>query len=408
MTDHHVAQAVPRRRPDADEATSLLSRFASPLYVYDLQVVDAAYRRFTAAFPYKPTHCHYAIVCNKNPLIVRRLHELGAGVHANTPGDAFCALAAGVPPEAVVYSGTNLTAEDLSFLIEAGVGLNLDSLDQLRYLVSRRVGGQVGLRLLIDDVERGNRIGVAPEELPTAVSIAEAGGVRLVGLHLYAGTNSRRVQRFVDCLDRVATASDLLPDIEYVDLGGGFGISYLATQQPLDLERLGAEVAERMAALSARHGRPLRLLLEPGRILVGEAGTLLVTVVSVKQRGGRRFVGVDSTVGNLVVPSVYHPFHRVEKLGPPEACLATPTDLCGNTTHSRDFLGRDLNLPPLEPGDVLAIRDVGAYGYAMSSHFLNRPRPAEVVLDGDQVHLSTRRETLADLLGNVIEAGSKP
>lgn len=239
MTNDQVAQAVPRRRPDADEATSLLSRFASPLYVYDLQVLEAAYRRFTAAFPYKPTHCHYAIVCNKNPLIVRRLHELGAGVHANTPGDAFCAIAAGVPPEAVVYSGTNLTAEDLSFLIEAGVGLNLDSLDQLRDLVSRRVGGHVGLRLLIDDAERGNRIGVAPEELPTAVSIARAGGVRLVGLHLYAGTNSRRVQRFVDCLDRVARASDLLPDIEYVDLGGGFGISYLATQQPLDRQRLG-------------------------------------------------------------------------------------------------------------------------------------------------------------------------
>jgi diaminopimelate decarboxylase len=109
-------------------------------------------------------------------------------------------------------------------------------------------------------------------------------------------------------------------------------------------------------------------------------------------------VGVDSTVGNIVVPSVYHPYHRIEAVGPRGEALEVPTDVCGNTTHSRDFLGRDLRLPPLEPGDLLAMHDVGAYGYAMSSHFLNRPRPAEVVLDGDEVVLTTRREGFQDLL----------
>jgi diaminopimelate decarboxylase len=109
-------------------------------------------------------------------------------------------------------------------------------------------------------------------------------------------------------------------------------------------------------------------------------------------------VGVDSTVGNLVVPSVYHMRHRVEALSPRGPELDVPTDLCGNTTHSRDFLGRNLRLPELQPGDVLRICDVGAYGYAMSSHFLNRPRPAEVFIDGSTVQLTTRRETFADLL----------
>ena len=132
--------------------------------------------------------------------------------------------------------------------------------------------------------------------------------------------------------------------------------------------------------------------------MVAEAGMLLITVVSAKVHGERRYVGVDSTVGNIVVESVYHPYHRLQAVEPRGPLLDIPTDVCGNTTHSRDFLGRGCRLPELRPGDLLVLRDVGAYGYAMSSHFLNRPRPAEVVLDGSDEHLTTRRETFDDLL----------
>jgi diaminopimelate decarboxylase len=153
-----------------------------------------------------------------------------------------------------------------------------------------------------------------------------------------------------------------------------------------------------MRALSRQMGRRIRLVVEPGRALVASSGTLLVTVVSVKERGGRRYVGVDSTVGNIVVPSIYHGYHRVESLTAADDTLEIPTDVCGNTTHSRDYLARDVRLPALAKGDVLALRDVGAYAYAMSSHFLNRPRPAEVILDGARAEMTTRRETFADLV----------
>jgi diaminopimelate decarboxylase len=153
-----------------------------------------------------------------------------------------------------------------------------------------------------------------------------------------------------------------------------------------------------MRALSARRGRPIRLLVEPGRTLVATCGSLLATVVSVKERPARRLIGVDSTVGNIVVPSVYHGFHRVVALGSRAPDLEVPTDVCGNTTHSGDFLARDVRLPQVAPGDLLALRDVGAYAYAMSSHFLNRPRPAEVVLAGAGRVLTTRRETFEDLV----------
>lgn len=382
----------------ADQALELLLRFGSPLYVYDLGEIGRRYLRFVEAFPYRPLECHFAVVCNKNPLIVQRLHELGAGVHANTPGDAFAALAAGVPAEDVVYSGTNLTGADLDYLLARGVALNVDSLDQLQDVVRRGGCRSVGLRFLVDDPAKRNRIGVSPRELREALWIAEAGGVRITGLHMYAGTNNRRPSRFLDCVDRLLAAAETLPDLEYVNLGGGYGIGYREGEPDLDVDAIGRDVALRLKPLSRRLGRAIRLVLEPGRVLVGPAGSLVMTVVSVKHRGGRRFIGVDTTVGNIVVPSVYHGHHRIEALSARGGSLELATDVCGNTTHSNDFIARDVRLPRVEPGDVLALRDVGAYAYAMSSHFLNRPRPAEVVLDGGEVTLTTRRETFEDLV----------
>ena len=390
------------REPTAERAALLMEKYGSPLYVYDAERVRAAYRDFTAAFPYSPAEFHYAIVCNKNRHLVRLLHALGAGVHANTPGDAFAALRAGVPPNRILYSGTNLDAADLEFLLGHGIRLNLDSIDQLRDFAARSPGGAVGLRILVDEPTRPNRIGVSPDELPLALEIARAARVRLIGLHIYAGTNNRSLKRFLECFDRMLAASELLPDLEELDAGGGFGVPYREGQEPLDLPTLGREVAQRMEALSARRGRRIRLVIEPGRVLVAEAGSLLARVISVKERGGRRYVGVDTTVGNVVVESVYYPHHRVEAVAPRGPELEIPTDVCGNTTHSRDFLARNCQLPALVPGDVLALRDVGAYGYAMSSHFLNRPRPAEVVIDQGEAVLTTRRESFADLLATQV------
>lgn len=388
---------------------AVLARFGSPLYVYDADSVRAAYARFVAAFTYRPLEIHYAIVCNKNRYLVRLLASLGAGIHANTPGDAFAALAAGVPPERIVYSGTNLGEADLRFLLERGIRMNLDSLDQLRDRARLGRPGDrpdVGLRFLIDDDDRPNRIGIAPGELGDALAIAARAGLSITGLHMYAGTNTRRAGRFVQCLDRLLEAAAALPDLAWIDIGGGFGLAYTEGEPELPLEELGRQVSERVRRLAEARGQKLALVIEPGRYLVGAAGSLLVTVVSVKTRGGRRYIGVDSTVGNLVVPSVYHARHKIEVLGPKAATppLDVPTDVCGNTTHSRDYLGRGLRLPALEPGDVLRLCDVGAYGYAMSSHFLNRPRPAEVVLDGGAAHLTTRRETFEDLVATQVDA----
>jgi diaminopimelate decarboxylase len=384
-------------RPVGAEAIALARRFGTPLYVYDAAEVERRYGRFVAAFPYQPVECHYAIVCNKNPFLVRFLHQLGAGVHANTPGDAYAALRVGIAASRIVYSGTNLNGADFEYLLRNRIPLNIDSLSQLHDLAARAPGTSVGLRLLIDSPTTRNRIGIAPSELGDALAVASSAAVRIVGLHMYTGTNTRRPSRFFESLDVLIGASDQLPDLGYIDIGGGYGIGYRDGEADLDLPTVGRAIAERMRELSARRGKPVRLLIEPGRAIVGSSGTLLTAVVSIKSRDGRRFVGVDTTVGNIAAPSVYHGYHRIEAVEPRGPMLELMTDVCGNTTHSADYLGRDLRLPRLENGDILALRDVGAYAYAMSSHFLNRPRPPEVVLHGDEAVLTTRRETFDDL-----------
>jgi diaminopimelate decarboxylase len=382
----------------------LVARHGSPLYVYRAEEIRRAYRALHAGFAYRPLELHYAIVCNKNPYLVRLLRDLGACVHANTPGDAFCALRAGVAAERIVYSGTNLDRADLEFLLQQRIHMNLDSLDQLRALIALEPerGTRFGLRVLVDDEPSRNRIGVTADELTEAQRLASAHGLRFTTLHMYVGTNTRRELRFLGCLERLLQAARDLPEVSCIDIGGGFGLRYDTGEAGLDFAQLGAAISARMHASARELGRPLSLVLEPGRVLVGSSGTLLVSVVSVKERGGRRFIGVDSTVGNLVVPSVYHMRHRVQAVRPRGEALPMPTDVCGNTTHSRDFLGRDLQLPELRPGDLLRICDVGAYGYAMSSHFLNRLRPAEVLIDAGEAVLTTRRETFADLIATQV------
>ncbi len=390
---------VPSTLACAAEMPRLAAQYGTPLYVYDAARVREAWNRFRDAFAYSDLQIHYAIVCNKNPYLVKLLHEMGAGIHANTPGDAFAALAAGVAKEKILYSGTNLDAADMEYLLGQGVPMVLDSLDQLR-LRARYGHGAVGLRLWLP--EGASRIGIDPTEIPEALEIARRAGLTIDGLHMYTATNNRKIARFLTGFERMAQASLDLPDLRYLDLGGGYGVDYKGQGQDLDLATLGQKLSDSMAGLSRRRGRSITLILEPGRILVAQAGSLLVKVVSVKEREGRRFVGVDSTVGNIVVESVYHPYHAVEALEPRGAELAIPTDVCGNTTHSRDFLARHCRLPEVQVGDLLVLRDVGAYGYAMSSHFLNRPRPAEIVLDSGRTILTTRRETLSDLLANQV------
>jgi diaminopimelate decarboxylase len=383
------------------DPAALAARYGTPLFVYDAEVVRATYRSVRAAFRYEPTRVHYAAVCNPNIHLLRVLREEGAGLHANTPGDVYCGLRAGFSAAEIVFSGSNLGDEDLDYLIGANVRVNIDSLDDLERAIERGPGRSFGLRVHVDGALPESRMGLREGEVGLALAAARAVGCRLTALHVYCGTHGRELDRYGAALARLVKLAGELPDLDCVNLGGGFGYDY-HDQQPFPFAELAAAAEASLAALSGRFDRPITLRVEPGRALVAGAGVLLTRVRSVKPGRGRRYVGVDTTTANFTSPAVHGAHRRVVSVAPrPPA--ETVSDVCGNTTYSRDFVAKDAPLPAVRVGDLLAILDTGAYGYCMGGHFLNRPRPAEVLIDHGQARLVTRRESFADLVALQVE-----
>ncbi|NET01682.1 MAG: decarboxylase [Sphaerospermopsis sp. SIO1G1] len=385
-------------------AEELLHIYGSPLYVYDGDILNQTIDHITQAFSYSQTRFHFASVTNGNIALLKIFKNAGWGLHANTPGDIYLGLNAGFAPGDIVYSGSNLHREEMEQVLSWGVNtLNLDSLSQLRLLgevfhaesQSRREEDlQVGLRL---NVSEESRIGVCLGEFEKAVSIAESAGLKISGLHFYRGTGTNATSAFTDAIDWVLEIGESLPDWEYLDFGGGFGYPYHHQGAAFDWHIFGNELSRRIANL----GKKINLVIEPGRSAVAGCAFLLVKVVSVKWQGDKQVLGVDSTIANISVPAVHGGYREIIswKNQSPEKYL---TDVCGNTTYSRDYLGKNCQLPALEIGDMIAILDVGAYGYAMSSHFLHRPKPAEVLLENGSHQLIRKREDYSVLLNNQI------
>jgi diaminopimelate decarboxylase len=399
-------------------AQELLSTYGSPLYVYQSDRLHQTISQITRAIPYPHTQFQFASVTNGNLALLRIFHEAGWGLHANTPGDAYLGLHAGFHPDQIVYSGSNLNRTDMEQLLNWGIStFNLDSLSQLQlfgevYGEMRGKGKEgeireskaplcVGLRLNDPTLTGDSRIGVRREEFPEAIAIAHQTGLRLTGLHFYRGTGTNATKAFIQVIERVLAIAQTLPDWEYLDFGGGFGYPYHWDGVAFNWEEFGAELSHCLNQLK----RPIRLVIEPGRAAIAGCAVLLTQVVSVKWQNKKQIVGTDTTVANLSVPSVHGGYREIVTWPEVEASnpdSLVPTDVCGNTTYSRDYLGKNCQLPALQMGDILAILDVGAYGYAMASHFLHRPRPAEVLLENRSHRLIRNREDYSVLLNNQV------
>ncbi|MDY7016013.1 MAG: decarboxylase [Cyanobacteriota bacterium] len=386
-------------------AEELLASWGSPLYVYQRDRLEQTISRITHSIPYPQTQFHFASVTNGNIALLQIFQRKGWGLHANTPGDIYLGLKAGFSPEKIVYSGSNLNSAEMEQVLRWGVTtLNLDSLSQLalccqlyRQMQPELSPLRLGLRLNLPELTGDSRIGVQPQEFPEAVQITEAAGLKLSGLHFYRGTGTNATVAFTDAIATVLAILQTLPDWDYLDFGGGFGHPYRHDGAAFNWEAFGEELTHQLQQL----GRKIDLLIEPGRAAIAGCATLLTQVVSVKWQGEKQLVGVDTTVANLSVPSVHGGYREIATWKERESEHYS-TDVCGNTTYSRDYLGRNCQLPRLEIGDRLVILDVGAYGYAMSSHFLHRPRPAEVLLEGDRSRLIRQREDYSVLLNSQI------
>jgi diaminopimelate decarboxylase len=405
--------------------TSLADKYATPLYVYDAEAVRAAFCQIEAAVPYQPRRVHYACVANSNVAILRLIRSLGGGIHANTWGDAVMALSAGFAPADIVYSGSNLGPEDIRNLLVHGVAVNLSSLSQLRSYAlrllqfEREAAGaasrslhRVGLRIHLEEHRPYSRMGVMVGEVDEAKALAAEHGLKIAGVHYYRGTGTSSTEHFLKPFPTfMAVARRFADTLDYVDVGGGFGFQYVpSAPRRFEWEAFGRQFAGMMERLSRDLGRQITLVLEPGRSVVAAAGFLLTRVVGVDRRAaGGQVAGVDTTTSHISKETyrVYGGFRRIALASRVSREEPIMTDVVGCTTFSDDYIGRaarsdhgdrGLLLPPLREGDLLAVLDAGGYGFAFASNFLNRPRPAEVMVDRGQARLTRRRETYDDML----------
>lgn len=384
----------------------LISVYGSPLYVYQLDRLLETIERITNSIAYPHTQFQFASVTNGNVALLQIFKNQGWGIHANTPGDIHLALAAGFTPDRIVYSGSNLDREEMRQVLAWGIhAINLDSLSQLEMLVDlyrqEYPKPRLGLRLNFPALTGKSRIGVHPEEFRCASEMARQAGLTVEGIHFYRGTGTNATQAFTDAIDTILSLAIELPDLAYLDFGGGFGYPYHHDKVAFDWLEFGKILSAKLSYLT----REIQLTIEPGRAAIAGCAVLLARVVSVKWQGENQIVGVDSTVANLSVPSVHGGYREIVSWQHSDELFST--DICGNTTYSRDYLGRNCQLPRLKIDDLIAVLDVGAYGYAMSSHFLHRPRPAEVLLENSYHRLIRQREDYSILLTNQIFEGDR-
>lgn len=399
--DALYAEAVPLE--------DIAARYGTPCYVYSRATLERHWHAFDRALGDHPHLVCYAVKANGNLALLNLLARLGSGFDIVSVGELERVLQAGGDPSRVVFSGIGKQASEMRRALEVGIRcFNVESVPELERL--NAVAGELGVRAPVSlrvnpDVDPGTHpyiatglkeskfgidIDVARDVYRRAAGLAH---IDVAGVDCHIGSQLTRLSPFLDALDRVLALIESLQAegiaIRHLDLGGGLGIRYRDETPP--------SPAEYATAIKKRLGdRSLEILLEPGRAIVGNAGILLTRVEYLKETAHKQFAVVDAAMNDLLRPALYQGWHEILPVSR-RTGETRRYDVVGPVCETGDFLGKDRDLC-IATGDLLAIRTAGAYGFAMSSNYNARPRPPEVMADGERLHLVRERESMAQLM----------
>lgn len=403
---------------DGHSLDALARRYGTPLFVYSRAAMRAALAAYQRALAGRKHLVCYAMKANSNLAVLQTFAQAGSGFDIVSGGELERVLAAGGDPAKVVFSGVGKSTAEMVQALTAGVRcFNVESTSELSRLneVALSLGRRARISLRVNpDVDagthpyistglKGNKFGIAHgQALAAYCHAASLPGLEVVGIDCHIGSQIEQVEPYLDALDRLLDLVEAVEAegiaIDHVDVGGGLGITYNDETPPAADELVG----RLLQRLDARGHGGREVLFEPGRSLVGNAGVLLTEVMVLKpgqrDEGGKNFCIVDAAMNDLLRPAMYEAYMAIE------ACeqrseAAEVWDVVGPVCESGDWLGRDRSLA-VQPGDTLAILSAGAYGMAMSSNYNTRPRAAELMLDGDQVHLVRERESVPALFAS--------
>ncbi|MCG6982620.1 MAG: diaminopimelate decarboxylase [Deltaproteobacteria bacterium] len=389
---------------------TIATEVGTPFYCYSHATLSRHFRAFDSAFSEVNHLTCFSVKSCSNIAILSLFASMGAGMDIVSGGELHRALKAGVPAEKIVFSGVGKSEDELVYGLESGILMfNLESPQEMFFLndCAASLGRRAPIAIRVNpDVDpkthpyistglRENKFGIDLDIAESMyVQAKEMSNLEVVGVGCHIGSQLTEVSPFLDTIKRLKLLIDRLKEqaieIRYLDLGGGLGITYSEEAPPHPREYAKSLLAE-------VDGIDCTLIFEPGRVIVGNAGSLITRVLYTKAGPVKNFLVVDAGMNDLVRPSLYGSYHHIQPVSDHGRQQLT-VDVVGPICETGDFLARDRSLPQVEPGELLAVMSAGAYGFAMSSNYNSRPRPAEILVSGDKFEIIRSRETYDDLL----------
>ena len=396
---------------------SLAKKYGTPLYLYDkkqlvknINGMDKVLGKY-----FKKYRICYTIKANSNPNLVRilksKVPDLGAD--CSSPGEIHAANLGNILSKECLYTGNYESEDDLKVAIENKVHLNLDDINSFKRIKKYSIPNEISFRLnpgfgkgAFSQITTGgvdSKFGVPRSKIIDAYGLAKANGVKKFGIQCMTGSGILDAKYFPKLMNEILNIAnsimrELNINFEYINMGGGYGIPYKDEDASLDIDEVFSNVSKVFHKFFSREKIP-EFWIEPGRSIVGNTGILLCKVTGIKN-SYKNFVGLDAGMETLMRPALYNAYHRIYKVGNPQEKHSQITDITGRICENTDRLAIDRSFPKVKVNDLIAVMDVGAYGFSMSHQFCNRPRAAEVLLDNNNGVLIRKRETIQDLFIN--------
>ncbi len=394
------------------DVAALCKEFGTPLYVYDASKIIHQLKSLKNAFMDTDVRVKYAAKALTNISILKLLKKHGSGVDVVSINEAHLALGAGFVPNEIMFTPSGVDFEEIAEGVDLGLNINLDNLSVLEkfgkkygntYPCCVRLNPHImaGGNYKISTGHGNSKFGISVYQLPHIMQLVQQHQIEINGLHIHTGSEITETDVFLKMAEILFGIARDFPALKFIDFGGGFKVAYKEGDMVTNIYDLGLKLSKSLTEFYHSYGRKLELWIEPGKYLVSEAGYLFVTANVVKSTPSVTFVGVNSGLNHLIRPMMYDAYHEIVNTSNPMGSQKVYT-VVGNICET-DTIGADRKLNEVREGDLLAIKNAGAYGYSMASNYNSRFRPAEVLILDGEAKLIRRRDTFEDLLRGQID-----
>ena len=395
-----------------EQLNQIAKQFGTPVYVYHAERIKEQYDKLLSAFDGVDTKFFYAAKALTNINVLKYILSIGCNIDCSSVNEVKLALKAGFEPQNILYTSNNIAFEEIEEAKNIGVHINIDSISNLRkfgkkfshsYPVGVRLRPNImaGGNLKISTGHANSKFGVPLESIHEVLDVIQANNLHIRALHIHTGSEIKDVEVFARGIDVLLGLTPHFPDLEVLDLGGGFKVPYIPGEEGTDIPLLGEKVRQAFDQYEKTINRHFQVWFEPGKYIVSESGYFITTVNVVKPAGNTIFAGVNSGLNHFIRPMFYGAYHEIENISN-QAGEKRSYNVVGNICET-DTFAENRQLPEVHEGDHLVFRNAGAYCFEMSSHYNSRFKPAEVMVKDDEAYLIRKRDELEDLLKNQLE-----